>query len=471
MSSAEDTSVTMVAYQGKPARKISLTKAAPFGWAAAIILALTSFMDRIEQSILAGVLPSLKDDFGWSDFQLGSLNTGAGIAGVILLFLSARIASQVNRTKALAVILLSWSLLSFASGIAVGFAMLLGIRILLGAAGAFNNPLAGSLLGDYYPRSGRSRAYGLERLAYYIANPVGVAAGAAIAAAFGWRAAFFVLVIPGVIVAGLVLLLKEPVRGVADRLDAIKQGVDAETITAENASEESAVLEKYPLWSKDIWNDFKALLRIPTLRAVAISQAALFFGLGGILFFTPLYLVKDYGVGEAEAGSIAGAAGGSGILVGIGIGIFLGDRYAARRPGWRLTLSAIGLAVGAVGVAIFGIGLPLPIAIAGFLLLNVGFASSLPSIAAAIADLSPNALRGQSFALFQFIATAASATGPLVLGFVSDQTGIRGLAFVACVIPLIYASVIGFKGRVNYKSDEERVINDAISTKSGPEVV
>jgi MFS family permease len=457
--------VEMVAFQGKPARSISLKKAAPFGWAAAIVLALTSFMDRIEQSILAGVLPDLKADFGWSNTQLGLLNTGAGIAGTLLLFLSARLALQVNRTKTLALILLSWSLLSFASGVATGFIMLLGVRILLGAAGAFNNPLANSLLGDRYPRAGRSRAYGLERFAYFIANPVGVAGGAAIAAAFGWRAAFFFLVIPGVLVAGLVFLLKEPIRGLADRLDAIKQGKDAASVVRSQEEAAEAELEKFTLFSSQIWYDFKAVLSINTIRVVLVSQAVLLFGLGGILFFTTTYLTEQFGADLETAGSIAGAVGGTGILIGILFGVFLGDRFVARVNGWRIVLASIGLTIGAVGVSLYALAPSLTAATVGFFILNVGFASSLPSITASIADLSPSHLRGQAFALFQLVVGLASALGPVLLGLAADLAGGSfRLAFLLCVPPLFIAVFLNLRARPTYRTDEQRVIDSAIGS-------
>jgi MFS family permease len=453
--------IEMVAFQGRPARKISLKKAAPFGWAAAIVLALTSFMDRIEQSILAGVLPDLKDDFGL-------LNTGAGIAGTLLLFLSARLAVQVNRTKTLGLILLSWSLLSFATGVATGFAMLLGVRILLGAAGAFNNPLANSLLGDRYPRAGRSRAYGLERFAYFIANPVGVAGGAAIAAAFGWRAAFYFLVIPGVVVAGLVFLLKEPVRGLSDRLDAIKQGKNPAIVVRSQEEAAEAELEKFTLFSRQIWDDFKAVLRVRTIQVVLLSQGVLLFGLGGILFFTTTYLTEQFGASLETAGSIAGAVGGTGILIGIVLGITLGDRFVSRVNGWRIVLASIGLTVGVVGVTLYALSPALVGATVGFFILNVGFASSLPSIAAAIADLSPSHLRGQAFALFQLVVGLASALGPLLLGIAADLAGGSfRLAFLLCVPPLFIAVFLNLRARSTYVQDEQRVIDSAIG--SGPD--
>jgi MFS family permease len=457
------TTVELVAFKGRGPRTINLRKAAPFGWTAAIVIALTSFIDRLEQSILAGALPELKDDLGLSNTQAGLLNTGAGIAGTILLFLSARIASQVNRTVTLALILLSWSLLSFATGIATGFIMLLGVRILLGAAGAFNNPLAGSLIGDRYPRAGRSRAYGIERFFYFIANPVGVAAGAAIAAAFGWRAAFFFLIVPGIVVALLVLLLKEPVRGLADRLDAIRGGAKVDAVVQAQREAEDQILEKFSLFSKKIWHDFRTLLRIPTLRVVLLSQGVLLFGLGGILFFTTTYLTEDYGVELEAAGSIAGAVGGTGILIGILLGVFLGDRAGKNVQGWRIVLASAGLAVGAIGVTLFALGLPLPVAVAGFLILNIGFASSLPSISAAIADLSPNSLRGQAFALFQFVVGLASALGPTILGVAADVSGSFQVAFIVCVVPLVIAVIVGLRARHTYERDERAVLDEVVA--------
>jgi len=457
-----DTVVDMACFEGKPSRAVRVMAAAPFGWWPAAVLAMVALVDRVEQTILAGALPAIKDEFGLTNAQAGLLGTGTAIAGAILLFVVARIASQVNRSRWLVWVLVSWSLLSLGSGLAQTFLILVLMRTLLGAAGAFNNPLAGSLLGDYFPRAGRSRAYGIDRLAFYLGNPIGVALGAVIAASFGWRAAFFAMVIPGLLVALLLLFLKEPLRGVSDRIDAIRAASDP-VVRARLQSDEAAINKKdefirFKLFDRGIWNDFRTLLRIPTLRAVYLAQAALFFGLGGIFLFATEFFTSEYGVDLEGAGGIAAGVGGTGILIGFGIGLALGDRKQGIIRGWRILLGSIGLAIGAVATLVFGLGLPLVPTILAYAVLNIGFSLSIPSITAATSDLCGPNLRGQAFALTALVSSGASALGPLIIGLIADATGSIQTAFLFPVLPLVAAVFLGLRARRTYDHDADEAL-------------
>ena len=122
--------------------------------------------------------------------------------------------------------MLVWAAVSVLSGMATTFALFFISRILLGAAGQLYNPPASSLLADYYPGQARGKAYGLERAGYYMGLPVGVALGGALAEAVGWRSVFFIVAVPGALVAILVFTVREPMRGLGDRIDQLRGGTD-----------------------------------------------------------------------------------------------------------------------------------------------------------------------------------------------------------------------------------------------------
>ena len=203
---------------------VDLERPAPFGWWAAIVVALVAFIDRVEVNLVAGALPAIQDHFGFGDTVAGAIPTAAALAGVVLLLPAGRLADSGRRTAIVALVVLVWSACSVFSGLATSFALFFVTRILLGAAGQLYNPPASSLLADYYPSRTRSKAYGLERAGYYTGLPVGVALGGVLAEALGWRGVFFVVAIPGLLVAALVLTLREPIRGIGDRLDLLRGG-------------------------------------------------------------------------------------------------------------------------------------------------------------------------------------------------------------------------------------------------------
>jgi MFS family permease len=436
--------VELEVFQGRGLQRVHLNRSAPFGWWALVVLALVSLLDRLEQSVLAGALPEIKEHFGIGNTGAGLIATATGIAGVLLFIPAGRIADKMNRTRGLVFVLVSWSVLSIGSGLAVSFAMLLAMRTLIGAAGQLNNPAGSSLMADYYPGQSRTKAYGIERLVYFLGNPIGVIAGGIIAEKFGWEWVFIGLVLPGFVVAGFCWFLKEPVRGVSDRIDAIRAGRPdiAETV-AETTQDE---VKSSP------WDDVRLLLKVPTLRALYISQGILYFGLGGLFFFTPTFLHEQFDLAEGAAAGISGSIGLVGVAVGATIGIKIGSKYHGIRPGWRIRTGAVGLAVGTVGVATLAAATVLPVAALGFLVVNIGFMIAIPNFAAGVADLTSSVRRGMSFSVMQLVIGLASAMGPLMIGALADWFGFNG-AYGVMVIPLAVAVYLSYQARTGYDRD------------------
>ena len=441
--------VELVAFEGKPARWLDPTKVAPIGWRITLVCALIGLIDRIESTLLAGVLPKLQADLGISDLQAGLIPTAAGIAGLALLIPAGRMADRRKRTTLLAVVVASWSILTIGSAVATGFLMFFAVRMLLGAAGQVNGPPVASLIADAHPARGRAKAYGIERAAYFSGLPLGLVIGGQLAgiSALGWRGAFLVSAVPGLVIAVGVAFLPEPVRGLGDRLDALaaERGVDAGSTT------EPATAEATPTFAQ-----LRALWQLKTLRYLFIGMPALFFGIGGIFYWLPSYLHRSAGMTEKGAAGVAGGGGGTGILIGIAIGAQLGDRFHRVKPGWRVHLGGLGLLGG--GVAFVGaLAAPaLPLKIAGIVLACVGFAIAIPNLTAAVADVVNAADRGMGFASFQFLLTAGGALGPAVVGGVSKLTGSLPIGMYVLAVPMVAGAVWVLAGRDAYDADLTR---------------
>ncbi|MEQ6903296.1 MFS transporter, partial [Nocardioides sp. YIM 152588] len=218
-------------------QQVDLDRDPPFGWWPAIAIALVAFIDRVEINLIAGALPAIQDHFGFSDTVAGAIPTAAAIAGAALLLPAGRLADRAPRVATVVVVVLLWSLCSLLSGLATTFAMFFLVRIAIGAAGQLYNPPASSLIADYYPSSARGKAFGFERAGYYMGLPAGVIIGGAVAEALDWRAVFFIAAVPGLLIAALMATVKEPVRGLGDRIDRLRgtaatdaDGADAEAV-------------------------------------------------------------------------------------------------------------------------------------------------------------------------------------------------------------------------------------------------
>lgn len=425
----------VTAYPGRPPVDVRRGAGAPFGWWPAICVALVAAIDRVEYNLLAGALPTIQEEFGFSDSQAGAIATAGALAAIVLLLPAGKLADTGKRTWTISAVVAVWALLTVGTGLAGSYAMLFGVRVLLGAAGQLYNPPSSSLLGDLYPGPGRARAYGYERMAYFAGLPIGVIAGGALAQTVGWRTGFFLVAVPGVIIALLVLTVREPVRGVGDQLSRWYSSIVAEP---------ASPAEPAPMRAQ-----LAILLRIRTLRSVITGLSILFFGLGGLFFWMPSFYAREFGLPEASAAAVGGGAGLVGIIAGILGGSWLGDRHHERRVaigGWALLFGTAGLA-GAVAIPVL-----VPQAIC-FTLANAGFAAAIANLTAANADVVAAGRRGLGFAVLQMLVTLGGALGPWLIGVASDETGSLRWAYAVVLLPLTVGSLIVLRGQRTYRED------------------
>ena len=427
------------------AREVDLTRDPPFGWWPAIVIAMVAFIDRVEINLIAGALPQIQDHFGISDTLAGAIPTAASIAAAVLLLPAGRLADRAPRVGAIFIVVLIWALCSILSGLAFSFAIFFLVRVMIGAAGQLYNPPASSLISDYYPSSSRGKAFGFERAGYYMGLPAGVILGGAVAEAFDWRAVFFIAAIPGVLVALIVLTLKEPIRGLADQIDRLRTEARPETgaeVDSEAGEGVATAKDSHGATlnapSKALVAEAKELLKIRTLRGVIISQAILSLGVAGLFYWLPTFLERTEGLATDAASGLAGGVGGTGIVIGIVLGSRAGDR--PRGPGWRIVVSIGFLFVGAIGLtgAVLLPGVPLRMTMIA--LACAGFAGAIPNLTASAAEIVPAASRGMGFALLQFLTTLGGAFGPLLVGGMSDLANIK--VGMLCLIPPLFVSIL-----------------------------
>lgn len=180
-----------------------------------LAVATVAFIDR---TILNTTGQAIKADLGLTDVQLGLLGGAAfallyGVLGIPV----ARLAERYNRVRIIAIAVAAWSVMTALCGVASGFTGLLWARIGVGIGEAGAGAPSQSLIADYYPPDKRASAYGFLGLATPIGIILGGIGGAVVAQHFGWRAAFLLVGLPGLLLAAVVwLTLKEPVRGLSE---------------------------------------------------------------------------------------------------------------------------------------------------------------------------------------------------------------------------------------------------------------
>lgn len=290
-----------------------------------LVVYIFNFIDRQILTILA---EAIRVDLGLSDSALGFLG---GVAFAVFYTFAgipiARWADRGVRRSIIAMGILVWSLMTAASGLSRSFAQLALARVGVGLGEAACSPPAHSLLSDYFPPERRGTAFAIYSLGIPFGSAIGIFAGGWIKEAFDWRTAFFVVGIPGVLLALVVrLTLREPPRGYSERI-------------------EGAPLPP-PVESESLKSVLRFIRGLGSFRHMSLAAALhAFYGYGSS-FFLPVFMIRVHGFGEGELSSHLAFI----VLIGSGAGTFLGgwlgDRLARRDQRWYMWLPGISTALG-----------------------------------------------------------------------------------------------------------------------------
>ncbi|GLZ06164.1 MFS transporter [Actinomadura sp. NBRC 104412] len=430
---------------------------APYGWKPLAVVAAAGFIDRFEHQLLPGVLPFIQDEWGFGDTAAGLLPLGGALAAITLTPLAGYLADRYRRTRILTVIVLCWAVVTLASSLATGFAMFFVIRLLLATSEGFYGPLSGSLLADFYPSQSRAKAYGWRGLTPYLAG-IGVVVGGLLAQLFGWRAAFVIAAIPGLIVAAMCARLKEPPRGLLDRMagaaDATAGENDSGAATDTVPDNSSGGPREHP----SFWRQLRQVPAIPTIALLSTALAAVTFGLSGISYWMPTLIHREFGVSEGLAASVSGSVTVVGVVAGVMTGTWLGRRWHDRRNAGRLLTGGSGIVIG--GIILFtAISMSSLWALAGLLLLSkAAMAMAIPNLTASMADVLNASSRGLGFAVVHVFGAFGVAFGPLLVGAISDRTGSMITAMYALAVPLLLGGLLTITARLSFERDRVRAL-------------
>lgn len=182
---------------------------------------IVNFLDRAVVNILA---EPIKNDLGLADWQLGLMSGLAfAIFYTVLGIPIARLAERKNRPIIIGTAVAVWSGFTALSGMANNFTQLVLFRIGVGVGEAGCTPPAHSLIADYVPKEKRASALAFYSMGTPLGGLLGLVMGGLVADAYGWRAAFLVAGVPGIIFALLCwFTLKEPRKLMAQHSVAIQ---------------------------------------------------------------------------------------------------------------------------------------------------------------------------------------------------------------------------------------------------------
>jgi MFS family permease len=391
----------------------SWLSSANFGLAILAFINMFSYLDRY---VVSGVLESLKhSDLGLSDTNLGSLMSGFLVVYTLLAPVFGSLGDRRSRPRLIALGVACWSFATALSGFAINFLTLFAARAAVGVGEAAYVTIAPSLLADYFPVRQRGRVMAIFFCAIPVGSALGYVVGGLVDKHYGWRAAFFVAGVPGLLLAALCLLLPDPPRGIQDRAAGAAGRGEAQAIPAKQSS-----------IGRDAWLTYARLIRNKPYALTVLGYAAYTFALGGLAYWMPTFLERARGMARSEAtvsfGAIVVVTG----FIGTFVGGWMGDYFAKRSRQAYLWLSAITTLVAApfvwVALTTDSHSLYMVCMVTAQLCL---FLSTGP-INAAIINLVLASERATAIALSVFaIHILGDALSPLIVGALSDAFSLQ----------------------------------------------
>ena len=291
-------------------------------------LNMASQMDATGFGIL---IPNIRDAFHMTNAGILSLVAAAAVVGLALQVPIAQAADRRNRVHLMLLGAGVFAAFVFGTGLAVSVWMLAVMRSATGVGQATVGPTHNSLIADWYPINSRPRVYAF----HFSANAMGAFFGpilaGLLAAWLSWRAPFLVFPIPVVILILMGSGLKEPVRGIQERL---AMGVT-----------EALETEEPPPSFAEGW---RMVWKVESLRRIFYALPFLAASLVGFASLASILYQQKFGLDVAQRGWVAAAAEPA-QLIGLAIGARVGSRLIQQDPGLILRfLAAVALATSAL---------------------------------------------------------------------------------------------------------------------------
>ncbi|MFO0491256.1 MAG: spinster family MFS transporter [bacterium] len=363
---------------------------------------LSALEVKIEGDILAPGDPYAKT-------KMGALMFAFLVSYMLLAPVFGILADRWRRWWIVGLGVIGGGLASFGTGLAPAFGVMFLMRALVGVSEAAYGPAAPTLISDMFAVDRRGRALSWFYLAIPVGSALGYVYGGLVGGMLGWRWAFYLLLVPAVVLGVICFFLTEPKRG------------------------QSEGVEVKPLGRAIRFADVWALLRIKSLFWNFAGGTAMTFAIGGIAFFMPRFICSRLSptgvIDDALLSRVNVLFGGVVVVTGLVAtlaGGMLADKLRTRFPGAYLSMSGTAMLLGfPMFLGVLFAPFPMAWVFVGltvfFVFLNTG-----PSNAA-VANVTHPAIRSTAFAVNNFVIhVLVAAICACLIGFVADVRGKLG---------------------------------------------
>jgi MFS family permease len=381
-------------------------------WYATAIFAVALMFAFLDRGIIALLVEPIKRDFELSDFQISLL------MGFAIVAFNAFVAVPVSRfvdiwprNIILTVGITFWSLMTALCGLAQNFIQLFLFRMGIGVGEIVHGPATYSMMADYFPREKLPRAIAVMQLGFIAGNGAALLLGAFVIqmllgvdswripgtdlAIRNWQLVFIIVGLPGLIVAALMMTVKEPPR--RGRTVKLKKPMPLRHVL------------------RYLWGHKR--LYAPQFLALAISAVES----SGVRAWQPVFFQRTYDWSPQKAGTVLGTI----LIVAAPFGLWaatkLTEHFAKTRDDANLRVVAIAYTLSPI-FAITGPLMPNPWLAAAFagLATMIGIGGAVPQNAA-LQSVTPNEMRGQVTALYLFVfSVIGMGLGPTFIAVFTD---------------------------------------------------
>jgi MFS transporter, Spinster family, sphingosine-1-phosphate transporter len=374
-------------------------------------------LDYMARQVVVSMFPVLKQQWALSDARLGALVSIVALAVGVLGIPLAVVADRYGRVKAIAVMAIVWSAATAAGALARSYEQLLVARFFVGAGEAAYGAAAASLIASVFPAAQRSAAIGSFMSAAPFGSVLGVVVGGAVGARYGWQAGFWVVGLPGLVLAVLFFFLRD-------------NPTEQLTGPAHEGARRGTFL-----------GGVGAMFRSRSILAAFAATGVLAFVSGTMMAWLPTFFNRVYGLAPAAA-SVRAAV----VILAAGVGSalcgFWVDRLARRtRRGLFLGPAAITVGVGVILAIAFQVR-PGPLQYGLIVAGSIGLAGTVGPMAAVIASLVHPGLRATGIAILAVVQNIVGlAAGGFLTGMLSDRLGIAQALALVPLVALVSAGV------------------------------
>ena len=407
-----------------------------------LLLWLLYFFDYVDRMVVVSLFSFLKSDWGLTDAQCGALVSAVYWAIILFSFPVSIVIDRWSRKKSIGIMAVLWSLATAACALTKNFSQLFAARTAIGVGEAGYAPGGTAMISALYPEKKRALMVGIWNISIPIGMACGILIGGFIATHWGWRHAFGIVALPGLIVSFLFFFIRDY------KTVGLEQTVDSE------AAGQKGNLKKRKMTPMDIVREFS---RTPSLILTYFGFAGMMFISISMSSFLPTYFQRVQGVPLQKATILT-----SGIMltsiIGSPLGGWIADWWMKKKIHARLLVPSIAALLTTAlffgGIHFFSGG------VVQYGILLLGGIASIAWASSAIAvtqDVVHPGLRAISYALCVITQNLlGSSLGPVVTGAFSDAYGIATALKIASSMGLI-SFILFYLGSKFYKRDLDKV--------------